>query len=432
MTSSGRNLNETAYDRERAEERLWALARDRGIGRRRFLELLGVTGLGTLVGSCGRSRREPASAPGTSRPSPTAADADDNLGGWVKPIGEDDFILHKTNAEMRWERMADGYTTPNARFFVRNHFKTARVDRAAWRLQVSGPAVTRPLELSYDELVSMPGETTVTRFIECAGNARVFFDEVGGRQAEGTQWRLGAIGVAEWTGVPLGAVLERAGVQPTARDVMPVGLDQVKVRRPIPLEKAMADDTLLVYGMNGEDLPPDHGGPVRVLVPGWIGVANVKWVGQIEVSDQPLYSDWNTTAYVLIGPGYFPAGQAKGPVLSSQVVKSALELPWPATVPAGRQTLRGRSWSGGGSITAVECRIDQEPWRPARLEGPNEPLAWARWSFEWDAPSGEHTVRVRAADSAGTTQPDTVPFNEQGYLYGGVVAHPVTVTPAQG
>ena len=154
---------------------------------------------------------------------------------WVKPVTEADFILHKTNAEMRWERMHDaGYTTQSALFFVRNHFTTARIDRGAWRLQVSGSGVQRPLELSYDELVKIPAETTVTRFVECAGNGRVFFDEVGGHKAEGTQWRLGGIGVAEWTGVPLGAVLERAGVKPSARDVMPVGLDQLRACRPMP------------------------------------------------------------------------------------------------------------------------------------------------------------------------------------------------------
>jgi DMSO/TMAO reductase YedYZ molybdopterin-dependent catalytic subunit len=223
-------------------------------------------------------------------------------------------------------------------------------------------------------------------------------------------------------------VLERAGVKKGARDVMPEGLDELKVRRPIPLAKAMADDTLLVYGMNGEDLPADHGGPVRALVPGWIGVANVKWVGRIEVSTQPLLSDWNTTSYVLLGPGYAPEGPAMGPVLTTQPVKSALELPWPATLPAGPQTIRGRSWSGAGRIAKVECRIDDGPWQAARIEGSNEPLAWARWSLGWDATPGAHTVRVKATDERGNTQPETVPFNQQGYLYGGIVAHPVTVT----
>ena len=130
---------------------------------------------------------------------------------WVKSVPEDKFIIHKTNAEMRWEQMrAQVYTTPNDLFFIRNHTRTARGDRGSWRLRVAGSGIAHPLDLGYNDLVKL-GETTVTRFVECAGNGRVFFSEAQGQKAEGSQWRLGAIGVAQWTGVPLGAVLERAG-----------------------------------------------------------------------------------------------------------------------------------------------------------------------------------------------------------------------------
>src|SRR5690606_38781496 len=133
----------------------------------------------------------------------------------------------------------------------------------------------------------------------CAGNGRAFFDTQQGTEARGTQWRLGAIGVAEWRGVPLSALLDRAGVRADAVDVMPEGLDPEvedsgRVRRPLPVEKAL-DDVLVVYEMNGEPLPPDHGYPARLLVPGWIGIANIKWVGRIEVATEPLFSAWNTT-----------------------------------------------------------------------------------------------------------------------------------------
>lgn len=424
-------VDELDYDRDRAEELIWRLARERGMSRRRFLELAGLAGAGALLAACGGNGSAPEAGPptttATSTPTSTAAVV--NPGGWVKPVPEDKFILHKTNAEMRWEQMRNhGYVTPNHQFFIRNHTSTARIDRGTWRLRVEGTGVERPLELTYDDLVNIPGETRVTRFVECAGNARVFFEEALGTKAEGTQWRLGAIGVAEWAGVPLGAVLERAGVKRSTRDVMPVGLDQVMVRRPMPLAKAMADDTLLVYAMNGEDLPPDHGAPVRALVPGWIGVANVKWVGKVEASEQPLFSDWNTIAYVLIGPDYQPEGQAKGPALTAQPVKSALELPWPAMLPAGRQTLQGRSWSGAGKIVKVEVRINEGQWLPAQREDPNEPTAWVRWKLLWDATPGEHKVSVRATDDHGNAQPDTARFNQQGYVYDAVVAHPVTVT----
>jgi DMSO/TMAO reductase YedYZ molybdopterin-dependent catalytic subunit len=415
---------EADYDRERREERIWRLCREQGIGRRQFLELLAAAGAGALV-ACHPSKPAQEAGPSSTAPSSTTTTGPPP---WVKPIPGDRFFVHSSNAEMRWEQMRTaGYTTTNDQFFVRNHTRTAIIDRGSWRLRVEGTGINRPLELTYDELLKVPAEKHVTRFVECAGNGRVFFSEVGGMKPVGSPWRLGAIGVAEWTGVPLGAVLERAGVKRTARDVMPEGLDQVRLRRPMPLTKAMADDTLLVYGMNGVDLPPDHGAPVRALVPGWVGVANVKWVGRVEVSTEPLYSDWNTTTYVLIGPGYAPTSPSKGPVLSNQVVKSALELPWPARLSSGRQTLHGRSWSGQGRIAKAEYRLDDGPWQAAVLADPNEPLAWVRWSFDWDAGPGEHAVRLRARDDKDNTQPEQVPFNEQGYLYGGIVAHPVTV-----
>jgi sulfane dehydrogenase subunit SoxC len=329
---------------------------------------------------------------------------------------------------MRWDQMARrGYVVGNDLFFIRNHTSTPRIDTASWKLVVSGSGVARTLELSYDELIALPAVTSVTRFVECAGNGRTFFAEAQGLQAKGSQWRLGAIGVGEWTGVPLGEVLQRAGLKPTARDVMPAGLDQLKVRRPIPIAKALQDDTLLVFAMNGEPLPADHGFPVRVLVPGWIGIASIKWVGRIEVSEDPLFSDWNTGSYVLVGPTYQPEGRHKGPVLTTQVVKSAIELAWPANLEAGQHTIRGRSWSGQGRIVKVEYRVDGGAWQKAQLHEPILPLAWARWSFTWDAPPGEHAIRVRATDDRGNAQPDSVPFNEMGYLYGAVVAHPVKV-----
>ncbi|HSK98823.1 MAG TPA: sulfite oxidase [Rubrobacteraceae bacterium] len=343
-----------------------------------------------------------------------AADPDDPTG---------DLAL---NAEMRWEAMKDrGYLTPVDRFFVRNHAPTPHIGLAAWELRVEGPGVERPATLTYDDLWRLP-PTTAARALECAGNGRAFFAEHQGREAPGTPWRLGAVGVAEWTGVALREVLERARLKDTAREVMLEGLDEVRMRRPLPLEKAL-EDTLLAYGMNGELLPPDHGFPLRAIVPGWAAVASVKWVGRIFVSDDssgPLASPWNTDKYVLTGGAY---GGRRVPVLA-QVPKSALELAWPATLRRGPQTITGRSWSEGAPAARVEYAVDAESrWRPAELFGPNLPGAWARWRFVWDAPRGKHKVRVRATDAAGNAQPEKTEWNELGYLYGGVVAHPVEV-----
>jgi sulfane dehydrogenase subunit SoxC len=397
---------EGEYRQARSEEYRWRLA------RRRFLQVAGGAGAAVALGGPSVRRAEAQTAPAVV----------------VKPTPADLFNDYGSNKEMRWEAMYQrGYLTPNDLFFIRNHTKTPRIDVASWRLKVEGSGVGRPLELGFDDLVGLPS-VSVIRYVECAGNGRSFFDSANGKKAQGTQWKLGGVGVAEWTGVPLRAVLDRAGLKPTARDVMPQGLDDLKVRRPMPVTKALADDTLLVYAMNGQPLPPDHGFPARLLTPGWIGVANIKWVGRIEVSDQPLFSSWNTDTYVMIGPGFQPSPPSKGPVLSTQSLKSALELPWGGTVTAGRRLIRGRSWSPFGKITKVEYSLDQGgTWQTARLREPNIAAAWVRWDFEWDPRPGKAGIRARATDEKGNTQPDQVPYNEQGYLFNAVVEHPVTV-----
>jgi sulfane dehydrogenase subunit SoxC len=342
------------------------------------------------------------------------------------------------NAEMMWEQMAGrGYVVPNDLFFVRQSSETPRISPEEWKLTVSGPGVTRPLELTYDQLLALPAVKSVMCCVECAGNGRTFYKEIFGQDTyaqdeEGAkidlpQWRLGAVGVAEWTGVQLGEVLERAGLKPSARDIVPEGLDQSRLRRPMSRAKALEDDTLLVFGMNGEPLPADHGFPVRVLTPGWVGNHNVKWVGHIEVAEEPVYTPWNTQYYVLIGPDYQPVPPSMGPIVDVQAMKSALELAWPAKLPTGTQTIRGRSW-GSERIAEVEYSLDDgHTWFPARLIEPNEAYAWVRWCFDWSPTPGEYTIRARATDDKGNQQPDTVPFNQQGYNYGAVVAHPVTV-----
>jgi DMSO/TMAO reductase YedYZ molybdopterin-dependent catalytic subunit len=347
----------------------------------------------------------------------------------IKQAPPELFATSGSNLEMRWEALYNrGYIVPNELFFVRNNSPVVpRLDPATWRLQLGGSGLSRPRSFTYDEILGMPS-VSVIRAIECAGNGRSFFQATHGKKIPGTPWRLGGIGVAEWTGVPFREVLDRAGVTPRAREVMPEGADTLHIKRSIPIEKAMADDTLLVYAMNGHPLPPDHGFPVRMLVPGWVGVAHVKWISRCEVSEQPLYSDYNTKRYVLIGPDYEARPPAMGPVLTTQKVKSAFELPWNGEVRSGQQLLRGRSWSGEGTITRVDVSLDGgQAWRQARLREPNIELAWARWDLDWDARPGTHSLQARATDSNGNTQPDRVPLNEEGYSYWAVVSHPVTV-----
>jgi DMSO/TMAO reductase YedYZ molybdopterin-dependent catalytic subunit len=248
----------------------------------------------------------------------------------------------------------------------------------------------------------------------------------------GTAWRLGAVGVAGWRGVRLSTVLRHAGLRPGAVDVLPSGLDPNyvtggvdlgPVRRPLPVRKAL-HDVLIAYEMNGEPLPPDHGFPARLVVPHWIGIASIKWLGAIEVSTQPLFTPGNTQFYRLFGPEFPVDGQP----FDRQVIKSAFELDPGALVPAGGTVrLRGRSWSAGGAIRRVEVSTDGgRHWRRARRIGSS--AGWQRWELAWRPPAaGAYELLARATDVRGITQPEAARYNTLGYLFDAVVRHPVTV-----
>lgn len=290
------------------------------------------------------------------------------------------------------------------------------------------------MEFSYADLLALPSVSR-TAFVECAGNARSFYASQQNQPVTGTAWTLGAIGTARWRGVRLADVLHRAGIGRDAVDVLPRGLDGEvvsdgiqlgRVRRPLPVAKAL-DDVLLAYEMNGEPLPPDHGFPVRLIVPSWVGIASIKWVGDIEVSAQPLLSPWNTTLYRLFGPAHPPEGSAP---LSRQTLKSAFELAQGATFTAHRhQVLTGRSWSGGAPVRSVEVSTDGGTrWHRARLRDEPRQGSWVRWSADWvPAEPGPAVLLARATDRSGRSQPEVSVHNTQGYLFDAVVRHPVTV-----
>ncbi|MBB2911479.1 DMSO/TMAO reductase YedYZ molybdopterin-dependent catalytic subunit [Streptosporangium becharense] len=355
--------------------------------------------------------------------------------GIVKPLPPELFVVHDTNAEMRWEAMRDaGFHVPAERFFVRNHTATPIVDAASWRLRLHGTGLRNPRSFSYEDLLALPA-VTLDAAIECAGNGRSLFTTQQGQRVSGTPWLLGGVGVARWRGVPLATVLDLAGITSDAVDVMARGLDPGyvhdgvdvgPVRRPVPVTKAL-HDVILAYEMNGRPLPPDHGHPVRLIVPSWIGLASIKWVGDIEVSTSPLSSPWNTVLYRMFGASHPPRG---GDPLTSRGVRSAFELAWNATLVAGRpHVLRGRSWSGHGRIVAVEVSTDGgATWRHARLLDPGPAPAWTRWQVTWNPPeTGPYALLARATDETGAVQPPRTPHNELGYLFDAVVRHPVTV-----
>lgn len=320
-----------------------------------------------------------------------------------------------------------GLLTPIDRFFIRSHAPTPRIDAATWRLRIDGDAVRRPVDLDYDQLCGGFEVVSVQRTLECAGNRRVLLGEELGTTFDGTQWGRGAISTAEWTGVRLGDVLDHAGVDEGAVEVLAESLDDVRASRPLPMTKALAEDTVVAIAMNGELLPPDHGFPARLVVSGWLGAASIKWLGRLEVSTTRFHVPWNTEDYVLIGPDYPAHGPAQGEVITALGVSTLIELAWDARLPSGPQIIRGRAFAGEHTVTAVEYAADDGAWQPADITTAAVPGLWVRWQFRWDPTPGEHVLRIRAFDDAGRSQSEHTAFNELGYMHESVVAHPVTV-----
>ncbi|MGB3758930.1 MAG: sulfite oxidase [Rivularia sp. (in: cyanobacteria)] len=412
------------YRQARVDEYIWQKSRDLGLSRKRFLQILASIAGGTAMGGLAI----PASAQSQQRTS-----LKNNGSKIIKPLPPG-YISHTSGSlEMNWESMyGRGYIVPNDSFYVHNRSKPLAFDPSTWRLRIGGTGIDTPQDFTYDEIIGMPS-ISVTSAIECAANGRIFFEEVYNKPFSGTRWRLGAIGVAEWTGVPLGLLLERAGLNKNAVDVKIQGTDidsldskgtKSKYSFVVPIAKAKMDNSLIVYAMNGEPLPIDHGSPCRAIFPGWAGNANVKWIEKIEVSSEPIYSEWIAKQAFLRGSDY----PSRGKLITSLNVKSAFELAWPATLRAGKYLLRGRSWSGKGKILRVEVSLNGgQTWQKARLREPNFPFAWVRWDVDWNPTPGKYSLQARATDNLGNTQPLTVPWNDKGLLYGGVVSHPVTV-----
>ena len=420
---SNNDFEQDDYLQARVDEYIWQASRNNGLSRKGFLQILTSIAGGAAIGGL--------AVPGSARSQQRSIISNESKIIKKLPPG---YISHTSGSlEMNWEAMYErGYLVPNDWFYVHNRSKPKPIDFSSWRLRVEGTGIDTPKEFTYDDILAMPS-ISVTSAIECAANGRIFFEDVYNKLFSGTRWRLGAIGVAEWTGVPLGFLLERAGLKKNAVDVKIQGTDIDSLNSKgaksnysfvVPIGKAKMDNSLIVYAMNGEPLPIDHGSPCRAIFPGWAGNANVKWIERIEVSSTPIYSEWIAKQAFLRGSDYPPEGK----LITSQNVKSAFELAWPATLSAKPYLLRGRSWSGKGKIVRVEVSLDGgKTWQKARLREPNFPFAWVRWDVDWNPIPGEYSLQARATDNLGNTQPLTVPWNDKGLLYGAVVSHPVTV-----
>jgi len=315
------------------------------------------------------------------------------------------------NLEMPFE-ILDAFLTPTKSFYVRTHFPIPAIDRDAWWLHVEGN-VENPFAINYEQLLEVES-VTVPVTLECAGNSRSFLQP----KVKGVQWALGAVGTAEWTGVLLSTLLDRAAVRPEAREVVLEGADcgmlddpksppgELTFSRSIPLAKAQ-QDVLLAYKMNGEDLPPEHGFPVRAIVPGWYDIASIKWLQRIIVTDEPFTGYYQTIDYA-----YWKrrAEVAELAPLSEMQVKAEIAKPGQGeTVPANSSVrVHGAAWTSGAEIAKVELSTDGgASWNQASLIDQDVPNAWCRWEYQWRSPSqtGKQTLMARATDSLGRTQP---------------------------
>lgn len=333
-------------------------------------------------------------------------------GGGLVPAGG--MIVRERaplNLEMPFGSL-DGFITPVDRFFVRSHFPIPQIDVKTWRLTIGGEVET-PLELTYDEVTAMESRTSVVT-LECAGNGRAFLTP----PVSGAQWERGAVGTAEWTGVPLSEVLRRAGLKNSVRDLIFEGADRGEIEDPsgpageihyarsMPLKKAH-EDVLLAFKMNGEALTPAHGAPLRLIVPGWYGMASVKWLTRIIASTQPFNGYYQTIDYATWERGL--SAPTLVPITEMQVKAQIARPGFADAVRAGQMYhVRGAAWTTGAEIAKVEISTDGgETWQDTHLLGESIRNAWRLWEYEWTVPTkpGKATLMARATDSEGRIQP---------------------------
>jgi DMSO/TMAO reductase YedYZ molybdopterin-dependent catalytic subunit len=324
---------------------------------------------------------------------------------------------HPLNCETSIPALLGSVVMPNAHFYVRNHFQIPTLDPDTFRLSVGG-LVERPFTLSVNELRQMRAQTIVVT-LECASNGRTWFTPA----IPGEKWNVGAVSTAEWTGVPLIEVLDRAGVRAGAREVLFRGADRGTVdgrTDPISFERSLQVNgcldagALLAYAMNGEALPLQHGYPLRLIVPSWYAVASVKWLTDIELVEQPFAGHYQTEKYQY---EWEDEGGVQREPVALQRVRALITEPSPdQQVARGDVVVRGVAWSGAASIARVDVSVNDGPWQEARLVSERKRHSWQWWELVARvSTAGPITLRARATDLAGRTQPDRAEWNRLGY-----------------
>ena len=344
-------------------------------------------------------------------------------------FSREELLLANRNAGTLLEALRHDLTPPGMHYLL-IHFDVPYVPAgSAWTLAIGG-RVERPLSLGLDELQRFPARTLRVT-LECAGNGRATIAP----RWRSQPWHYEAVGTAEWTGTPLKLLLERAGLAPDARDIVFFGRDrgfdlgiEHHYGRSLTPEQACSEDVLIAWAMNGAALPPQHGFPLRLIVPGWYGMASVKWLERIEAIDRPFDGVQQVATYI-----YRRTADEPGVPVSTMRVKSVMAPPgipdWYSRqrlVERGAVEILGRAWSGGVPIVKVEVAVDGH-WREAELAGETGRYAWRGWRFAWDATPGEHELMCRATDAAGETQPLDQRFDRGGFGNNAVQRVPVTV-----
>jgi DMSO/TMAO reductase YedYZ molybdopterin-dependent catalytic subunit len=322
--------------------------------------------------------------------------------------------------------------TPVGLHYLLIHFDIPRIDAAEWRLDIGG-LVDRPLSLGLDELKARPARTLAVT-LECAGNGRAFLEP----RSLSQPWLLEAVGNSEWTGTPLAPILREAGLSSDAVEIVLTGLDrgvqggvEHLYERSLTLDDALRDEVLLAYAINGEPLPPQHGYPLRLIVPGWYGMTQVKWLRTITVSGKPFGGWQQDVAYRLRA-----SEDDQGSPVTRMLPRSLLVPPGipeflsrERFVAAGPCVLEGRAWSGWGPIERVEVSTDAgATWADAELDGEASSYGWRGWRHVWAATPGEYELCCRATDAAGHTQPIEAVWNVDGYCNNAVQRVRVTVS----
>ncbi|MDH5281563.1 MAG: sulfite oxidase [Thermoleophilia bacterium] len=328
---------------------------------------------------------------------------------------------------LRWD------VTPIGLHYLLTHYDIPDVSVHSWRLEIGG-LVERSQSLSLDEIRTRPSvEVAVT--MECAGNGRVHVEP----HVVSQPWLLEAVGTARWRGTPVAGLLEDVGIRGDAVEVLFTGLDrgveggeEQAYARSLPLSEILAGDAILAYAVNGVPLPPQHGYPLRLVVPGWYGMTSVKWLSSITLLSEPfdgyqMRHSYRTRQHE----------DELGEPITRMAPRSLMVPPGipefmsrSRVVPAGLCELRGRAWAGESEIAGVDVSTDGgKTWQEAELD--DDALgrwAWRAWRFTWDVEPGDHELCCRARDGAGNVQPLEAPWNVGGYMNNAVQRVAVTVT----